>query len=44
MIEVRHVRADARAGEWRARGLFRPLAAADNARIMHFVFDESRDG
>jgi c-di-GMP-binding flagellar brake protein YcgR len=42
-VEVRHVRADSRAGEWRAGGLFRALAAADHARIMRFVFDELRD-
>ena len=43
-IEVRHVRADARVGEWRAGGLFRALAPADHARVMRFVFDELRDG
>ena len=37
-IEVRHVRADAGSGRWRAGGLFRTLAPADYERIICFVF------
>jgi len=43
MIEVRHVRSDARTGDWRAGGLFRGLSGPDHARIMRFVFDELPD-
>jgi hypothetical protein len=39
-VEVRHIRAGAQPGEWRAGGLFRTLSAADHDRVVDFVFAE----
>jgi PilZ domain len=36
-VEVRHVRVDARTGQWRAGGLFRGLAAEEHARVMALI-------
>jgi hypothetical protein len=41
-VEVRHVRQDARTGEWRAGGLFRTLSAVDHERVIRYVFGELR--
>ncbi len=41
-VELRHVRADVRNGEWRAGGLFRTLAPGDHERIIRFIFGELR--
>lgn len=41
-IELRHVRADANTGHWRAGGLFKTLAPLDHERVVRFVFGELR--
>jgi len=41
-IELRHVRADAKTGTWRAGGLFKALAPPDHERVVRFVFGELR--
>jgi PilZ domain-containing protein len=41
-IELRHVRADANSGRWRAGGLFKTLAPRDHERVVRFVFGELR--
>ncbi len=36
-VEIRHVRPEADAGQWRAGGLFRTLPPADHDRVMRFI-------
>jgi c-di-GMP-binding flagellar brake protein YcgR len=40
-VEVRHVRVDARSGQWRAGGLFRTLAPGDHEQIISCVFERT---
>jgi PilZ domain-containing protein len=41
-VEIRHVHADAKTGEWRAGGLFRGLPSADHERVIRCIFAELR--
>jgi c-di-GMP-binding flagellar brake protein YcgR len=36
-VEIRHVRADARSGVWRAGGQFRNLPTADHDEVIRFI-------
>ena len=41
-VEVRHVRVDSSAHQWRAGGLFRNLPPTDHERVIRFIFGELR--